>query len=78
MNDQFCKAEAEELSYLENINFSYERLTTEMQKLVANLRKMKYKVRVMLIGRVFILPSTNVGGEQNLSYEMHDIIATSN
>ncbi len=77
--DQFCKMEAEKLSYLlQNQQSLRAENYTALRELLADSGGPNNESEAVRTGRLVVLPSTYIGGERYMRQKMHDIIATSN
>ena len=76
---QFCKVEAERLSYLRhNQTQLREADHNALCNSLGDSRRAEDEDDDVCEGRLFILPSTYIGGDCYMRQQMHDIIATSN
>ena len=77
--DQYAKSEAEKLSYLRE---NQQRLRasdySSLREALGDSGRMQDEADVVRAGRLFILPSTHVGGDRYMRQQLHDIIAISN
>ncbi|CDF36122.1 unnamed protein product [Chondrus crispus] len=77
--DQFCKVEAERLSYLRHNQTQLRAADyTSLRDSLGDSRRAEDEADAVHAGRLFILPSTYIGGDRYMRQQMHDIIAISN
>ncbi|CDF33021.1 unnamed protein product [Chondrus crispus] len=77
--DQFCKVEAEWLSYLRHNQTQLGAADyTSLRDSLGDSRRAEDEADAVRAGRLFILPSTYIGGDRYMRQQMHDIIAISN
>ncbi|CDF32173.1 unnamed protein product [Chondrus crispus] len=77
--DQFCKVEAERLSYLRHNQTQLRAADyTSLRDSLGDSRRAEDEADAVRAGRLFILPSTYIGGDRYMRQQMHDIIAISN
>ncbi|CDF36294.1 unnamed protein product [Chondrus crispus] len=77
--DQFCKVEAERLSYLRHNQTQLRAADyTSLRDSLGDSRRAEDETDAVRAGRLFILPSTYIGGDRYMRQQMHDIIAISN
>ena len=77
--DQFCKVEAERLSYLRHNQTQLRAADyTALRDSLGDSGRAEDEADAVRAGRLFILPSTYIGGDRYMRQQMHDIIATSN
>ncbi|CDF33589.1 Putativ ATP dependant DNA helicase [Chondrus crispus] len=77
--DQFCKVEAERLSYLRHNQTQLRAADyTSLRDSLGDSSRAEDEADAVRAGRLFILPSTYIGGDRYMRQQMHDIIAISN
>ncbi|CDF37673.1 unnamed protein product [Chondrus crispus] len=77
--DQFCKVEAERLSYLRHNQTQLRAADyTSLRDSLGDSGRAEDEADAVRAGRLFILPSTYIGGDRYMRQQMHDIIAISN
>ncbi|CDF39624.1 Helicase-like protein [Chondrus crispus] len=77
--DQFCKVEAERLSYLRHNQTQLRAADyTSLRDSPGDSGRAEDEADAVRAGRLFILPSTYIGGDRYMRQQMHDIIAISN
>ncbi|CDF37017.1 ATP dependant DNA helicase [Chondrus crispus] len=77
--DQFCKVEAKWLSYLRHNQTQLRAADyTSLRDSLGDSGRAEDEADAVRAGRLFILPSTYIGGDRYMRQQMHDIIAISN
>ena len=77
--DQFCKLDAERLSYLHH-NQTKPRAAdyTALRDSLGDSGRAEDEADAVRAGRLFIFPSTYIGGDRYMRQQIHDIISISN
>ena len=77
--DQYAKSEAEKLKYLRQ-NQARLRASdySALREALGYSGRMQDEADIVRAGRLFILPSTYIGGDRYMRQQLHDIIAISN
>ncbi|CDF38542.1 unnamed protein product [Chondrus crispus] len=77
--DQFCKVEAERLSYLRHNQIQLRSGDyTSLRDSLGDSGRAEDEADAVRAGRLFILPSTHIGCDRYMRQQMHDIMAISN
>ena len=77
--DQFCKVEAGRLSYLRHNQTQLRAADyTALRDSLGYSGSAEDEADAVRAGRLFILPSTYIGGDRYMTHQMHDTIAMSN